>query len=750
MSTATNDTMMWLSRFAPAWLEPNPLAETSSVFRKGSRSKSRVGFDLNGNLSGAHGWVRDQVNTQENGKGPGRDFQTSQFWERCKDAFLRYRLPFILLMHLVAFGCIYLLAYLLRVDAANFSSEQIARLKATFAATVAVVALVKLGIFVRMGSHRGWYRHATFADLVNLAESAALGFVLLLGICLTGRYIVNHALATDWALRIALLFADIPLSVILLDFAGTILVLGGVRVSTRLYRERYAPIIEAHKGERTAEAVLVAMASNASLTIIRELREHRSLNMRVVGIVDPNPHLHDRMVGGVPVLGWVEDLPKLVKSRKIKAILAPIPAASATALRTLSEKTPADIRLLVVPGMDAVLSGNFAFQPRDVDIHDLLCREPVCLQAEPINLFLQGKTILVTGAAGSIGSEICRQTLAFRPRSLILLDHSENGLFEIERGLKRDFPDQTIVPVVANISDASRLRSVFAEHRPDVVFHAAAYKHVPMMESNPVEAIKNNVVGTKTLVDQAIESGVESFVLISTDKAVNPASVMGACKRLCEMYLQIAKEQAKDVRLVTVRFGNVLGSSGSVVPLFKEQIREGGPVTVTHPEMTRYFMTIPEASQLVLQAGAYGKGCEIFTLDMGQPIKILDLAKDLIKLSGMRNIDIAFTGLRPGEKLHEELYHDGAEHLPTPHPKIFAVKPQDRGLDRLRNEWSRLERVAGLAQKEAVALLEEFVPEYRPWPHSPSGGKNTDYGHCNGSAHYGGNLPRLPQPEPEN
>ena len=679
MNTASDNPLVWLKRLAPLW----------------TRSAAEPNFAF----TAARPWT---------------PVRRSSRWEACRDALLRFRLPIILILHVMAFMVIYALAHAIR-----FLPDAPPGMIETICITGPAIALLKLGIFVRMGSHRGWYRYATFADLVNLAEAATLAFIAVLALVLTARGAVSPEgepanLLSLFAMRLA----GVPVSVILLDYAGTILVLGGVRVSTRLYRERYAPIIAS--GDKPTEAVLVASASQAGSALVGQIRRQHHLRFKVLGILDSNPRLHGLNVGGVPVLGGMTDLAQLAKSKKIKKVLAPIPALSAQELRVLSEAgLEAGVKVQVVPDIEAVLNNDLMFQSRDVDIHDLLCRDPVRLETESIRRFLWGKRVLVTGAAGSIGSEICRQVLAFHPGELVLFDNSENGLFQIERELRQAHPGREITAIVGSIADEPRIQGVFARHRPQVVLHAAAYKHVPMMEANPGEAFKNNVIGTKIVVDEAIESGVESFVLISTDKAVNPSSVMGACKRLCELYLQASKEQARErgVRLVTVRFGNVLGSSGSVVPLFKQQIRDGGPVTVTHREMTRYFMTIPEASQLVLQAGAYGKGCEIFALDMGEPIRILDLAKDLIRLSGMRNIDIVFTGLRPGEKLHEELYHDDAEHLPTMHPKIFAVKPCKTGAEkRLNAEWDRLEQALHLPDPDIIALLEEFIPEYRAWP----------------------------------
>jgi FlaA1/EpsC-like NDP-sugar epimerase len=322
--------------------------------------------------------------------------------------------------------------------------------------------------------------------------------------------------------------------------------------------------------------------------------------------------------------------------------------------------------------------------------------------------------VLVTGAGGSIGSEICRQAMRFCPQRLLLVERAENCLFEIDRELRHTWVGADVRPVVADVCDAGRVGQIFADERPQVVFHCAAHKHVPMMEANPGEAVKNNVFGTRTLVDESIRCGVQAFVMISTDKAVKPTSVMGTTKCLAEMYVQALSEQA-DTRLVTVRFGNVLGSNGSVVPLFKEQIRNGGPVTVTHPEMTRYFMTIPEASQLVLQAGAQGRGGEIFVLDMGEPIKVLDLARDMIRLSGLeegREIEIVFTGLRPGEKLREELYDQDEEQAPTLHPKIFAVKRRPCAPDWLRDEIDDLARVVEGPAEDVIVALSRLVPAY--------------------------------------
>jgi FlaA1/EpsC-like NDP-sugar epimerase len=442
--------------------------------------------------------------------------------------------------------------------------------------------------------------------------------------------------------------------------------------------------------------------------------------MKVLGFLDEyGAKMRGRVLGGIPVLGTPDEVRQHAERRGVRTVLVPTPAVSPSVVRTLVEAcSGSDVGVQIIPGFDTLVSGCYELRPRDVDINDLLCREPVRLDDRSVASYIAGRTVLVTGAAGSIGSELCRQILAFEPRRLVLLDHSENGLFYAERELRERAGAIEVVAAVASITDGGRLRALLQEYRPEAVFHAAAHKHVPMMETNPGEAVKNNVLGTRTLVNEVVRAGVEVFVMISTDKAVNPTSVMGACKRAAEMYVQSLSRQTA-TRLVTVRFGNVLGSNGSVVPLFKEQIRRGGPVTVTHPDMTRYFMTIPEATQLVLQAGGLGRGGEIFVLDMGDPVRVLDMARDLIRLTGLtegegRDIQITFTGLRPGEKLYEELYDDDEQRLPTPHPKIFCAQHRPADGEEIARRLAHLKAVADGPAEAVLAALATLVPEYRP------------------------------------
>jgi FlaA1/EpsC-like NDP-sugar epimerase len=511
--------------------------------------------------------------------------------------------------------------------------------------------------------------------------------------------------------RCSLTGSAIPRSVILIDWAATFIVIGGIRASVRLVRENICQLVATKQPRRS----LVVGTGDASVALVRELHDLPRLGFKVVGILDSDRSLQGSYLAGLKVVGSPDQLPRIASEYRIETLLIPTPAVSPREVRSqVSACNRIGVKVQIVPGFDALLSGALTVRPRDVDIHDLLYRDPVQLDGETVGKFLRGRVILITGAAGSIGSELCRQVLAFQPGRLVLLDHCENGLFHLKRELDALASNAEVIPLIASIRDASRLRAAFGGCRPDVILHAAAHKHVPMMEANPGEAIKNNVFGTRTLVDEAVRAGVEAFVMISTDKAVRPTSVMGACKRLAEMYVQSLTQQCS-TRLVTVRFGNVLGSNGSVIPLFQEQIRRGEPLTVTHPEMTRYFMTIPEAAQLVLQAGTLGRGGEIFVLDMGEPVKILDLANDLIRLSGRseEEVEIVFTGLRPGEKLFEELYDGKEMQLRTPHPKIFRAQHHPCDPNRLVTQLEGLAAVVNSSAEEVIDALKGIVPEYR-------------------------------------
>ncbi|MBP7676266.1 MAG: polysaccharide biosynthesis protein, partial [Thermoanaerobaculia bacterium] len=442
---------------------------------------------------------------------------------------------------------------------------------------------------------------------------------------------------------------------------------------------RYERQATARERSRVArKAVLIVGAGRAGVLAIREIFGRGDLDIEVKGFIDDDSQKIGSTIQDVKVLGTAEDIPRLVRELEIDHVVITIAKGSRAEILRIVEicdKVPVKVR--IIPGLYDILQGRVSTNPiRDVDIEDLLGRDPVRLDAAGLRGFLGGRTVMVTGAGGSIGSELVRQVARYEPRKVLLVERAEPFLFQIEQEMKRHWAAIEVVPLIADVADRERMRRIFEEHRPQVVLHAAAHKHVPMMELNPGEAIKNNVVGTMALGEEAAAAGVETFVLISTDKAVNPTSVMGASKRMAELVVQCI-DARHETKFVAVRFGNVLGSTGSVIPIFKEQIRRGGPVTVTHAKMTRYFMTIPEAAQLVLQAGALGEGGEIFILDMGKPVKILDVARDMIRLSGLRpeeDIQIHITGLRPGEKLFEELGTTEDQVEKTRHPKIFVGK----------------------------------------------------------------------------
>jgi FlaA1/EpsC-like NDP-sugar epimerase len=507
--------------------------------------------------------------------------------------------------------------------------------------------------------------------------------------------------------------------VIMLDLLTTVMLLSGLRILIRLYHEEF---FAETKGP--ARRFLIIGAGNAGEALLRELARRKDVQYDVVGFVDDDSAKQGMSIHGITVLGSVDSLPAICQKHNIEEIAIALPSATHKQLRRVVQICQGTkIRFRTVPSITDIASGKLKVsQIRDVDINDLLGRDVVQLEIELIERFLKDKVIIVTGAGGSIGSEMARQVCGFSPRELVLLEQAENPLFFIDRELMMRFPDVTTKAVVCDITDKQRLEQVFGEYKPEVVIHAAAHKHVPLMETNPGEAVKNNVVGTMNMAEVSDATGVKNFVMISTDKAVNPTSVMGSSKRVAEMYIQDLNSTSK-TDFVTVRFGNVLGSNGSVVPIFKKQIAEGGPVTVTHPEMRRYFMTIPEASQLVLQAAAMGEGGEIFVLDMGEPVKIVDLATELITLSGFRpgeDVEITYTGARPGEKLFEELSIEGEDMLATKHPKIHIWKniPKDR--QTLQAEIHKLIEVAQTQEHEKIVeVIKQLIPEYM-------GNKNSD------------------------
>ena len=462
--------------------------------------------------------------------------------------------------------------------------------------------------------------------------------------------------------------------------------IGGVRLSMRVFREFFvdSSVME------NAKPTLIVGAGAAGTLLVRQMLMHPAMRMDPIAFVDDDPEKLRKDIYGVRILGAIKDIERIVDTMGITKVVIAMPSLPIKKLNEVydvARKTGAEC--VILPNIDDVMSGNLHVQQlRNVEIEDLLGRDPVHLDQTMIEKQLRGKKILVTGAGGSIGSEICRQVAKFKPKEIVILGHGENSIYQLNMELVGKYSQHfTITPVIADVQDRKRIFEVMDKYKPDVVYHAAAHKHVPLMELNPREAVKNNILGTRNVAEAASHARVKAFVMVSTDKAVNPPNIMGATKRLCEMIVQDMATRSEYTKFVAVRFGNVLGSRGSVIPLFKKQIAEGGPITVTHPDIVRYFMTIPEAAQLVIQAGALARGGEIFVLDMGQPVKIVDLAKNLIRLSGYDegDIEIKFTGLRPGEKMYEELLNEGEVNPKQVFPKIHIGIADNSKINRVYN-----------------------------------------------------------------
>ncbi len=549
-------------------------------------------------------------------------------------------------------------------------------------ALIPAVVAVQLVALAGCGVHAFIWRYVGLAEVRAFVQAALLSGVVLIAM----RLFLPTSL---WMLRA-------PLSVIVIHSALGFSAVLGLRVLRRSLWERSRSQARAARHSNGAqEKALLVGAGQAGVLVMKEILGRGDLELAVEGFVDDDPVKAGAVIQGRRVLGTTADLPRLVTELGIRRVIITVANLARPDLRRIveiCERIP--VKVQIIPGLYEILGGQVEVSRfRDVEIEDLLGREPVQLDETVVRQMIAGRAVMVTGAGGSIGSEMCRQLARFGPGSLLLVERAESALFDIHRELRESHPALVVAPLVADVGEAERMRAIMASYRPEVVFHAAAHKHVPLMETNPGEAVKNNVLATRTLGELAAEHGVDVFVMISTDKAVRPTSVMGASKRLAELVVQDL-DARYDTRFVAVRFGNVMGSAGSVIPIFREQIRRGGPVTVTHPDMVRYFMTIPEASQLVMQAAAMGEGGEIFVLDMGEPVRILDMATSMIRLYGLKpdeDVDIVFTGLRPGEKLFEELEFDGEHMERTRHPKIYIGKlggyPPERvaaGLERLR------------------------------------------------------------------
>ena len=561
-----------------------------------------------------------------------------------------------------------------------------------------VALLVKLPVYYFFGLYRRLWIYASTGELRLITTAVTTASVLTSGVMLV-------------LISLGLVLPGMPRSALGIDWLLSLILIGGSRFALRVLAEQ-----NTSSPNGKTRNVLIVGAGDAGALVVRELQKSSQLNLSPVGFLDDDQAKQDQEIYGVRVIGKLADLDSVLEKHHVDEVIIAIPTAPGRVVRMITEGCRThNIPSRTMPGIYELIGGKVnVSRLREVEISDLLRREPARIDDALVGTSLSSKRVLVTGAGGSIGREICRQVARWNPEELVILGHGENSIFETLLELQEDFPSLALNPVIADIRDMQRIQKIFKLNRPDVVFHAAAHKHVPLMEFNPEEAITNNVIGTRNVVQVSIDSDVERFVLISTDKAVKPINVYGATKRLAEMIVIDAAQRTNRVFTV-VRFGNVLGSRGSVIPIFKSQIARGGPILVTHPEMERYFMIIPEAVHLVLQAAAMGQGGEAFILNMGEQVRILDLAEDLIRLSGLepeRDIEIVFTGVRSGEKLSEDLWEQGTNFQPTSHKEIFRSK-EDEVINRelLTKAIDQLDRLAKTGDVEAItSLLDEIVP----------------------------------------
>mgnify|MGYP001179522010 FL=1 len=586
-------------------------------------------------------------------------------------------------------------SYLLRFD---FTLRQ--DFRDTLPYVFSLFVFLNLCSFYLFKMYKRIWQYASVGDLFAIVKGA------LVGTC--ASFLAHHEFIHYYYAEITVPRSIYPLTLII-----SFITVGGSRIIWRLLRDSYGRLTPHHR------RALIIGAGEAGVMVVKELRRAGSVQYPVA-FVDDNIQKQDYEVMGIPVAGTREEIPNVVKKYKIDEIIVAIPTASHAEISNIIKRCKeTGCQIKIVPRMNDLINGNITVNMiRDVSVEDLLGREPVKVDMDEITSYVKNQVVLITGAGGSIGSEICRQVAAVKPKRLLILGHGENSIYEIEMELRKSYPSLELVPIIADVQAIERIEQVFRQYRPQVVFHAAAHKHVPLMEANPHEAIKNNVFGTRNVAECAHAFGTKRFVLISTDKAVNPTSVMGATKRIAEMILQNINAKSSTI-FTAVRFGNVLGSRGSVIPVFKKQISEGGPVTVTHPEMIRYFMTIPEAVQLVIQAGSLATGGEVFILDMGQPVKIAELANDLIRLSGLepgKDIQIAYTGLRPGEKLFEEILTSEEGASATKHDRIFVSKQPVVSNDILQGKLKEFEKQTLQEPgdpKVIKRMLKHLVPTYK-------------------------------------
>ena len=617
---------------------------------------------------------------------------------------------FMVFGDIVLFTASVVVSYLIRFD-----FELSASMVGQILTCLPYLIVAKVLIFYLFGAYRGMWRYSSLIDAWRLFKATVFSSMFII----TAGFFIHR-------------FQGYSRGVLVIDGILTFLLTGGYRLLIRvMYNHGYLEKIGSSSDDKEKvkeKRVVLIGAGDAGEKTYREIRDNPKLGYRVVAFIDDDPRKKGYLIHGVPVVGPIVELPNFVKELDVQEILITMPSATGAQMRRIVDACKETLLpYKTLPGLGEIIDGKISIKAlRDVSYNDLLGREEVRLDSEAIRGYLRGKCVFVTGAGGSIGSELCRQIIKFNPGNLILVDCSEANLYAIQMELEHKLKFRNFVPVLANVQYTGSINTIVETHRPDVIVHAAAKKHVPLMEENPWEAVFNNVIGTWNVMEAAVNHEVKRFILVSTDKAVRPTNVMGATKRVCELLMLTYQGQNETV-MMSVRFGNVVGSSGSVIPLFREQIAYGGPVTVTHPEVTRYFMTIPEATQLILQAGALGEGGEIFVLKMGTPVKIAQMARDLIRLSGKepdKDVEIVFTGLRPGEKLYEELITEGEGIVATKHEKIMVLRPEG-GLNGFEDKLAfRAWLLKGIQDLKEAAferdgerirkVLKALVPEYEP------------------------------------
>lgn len=607
----------------------------------------------------------------------------------------RLRQLLLILLDIAAIHLAFFLAFYIRFEGQVFSSVSAQNFFGVYLQQALAITLIKLAVFAAFRMYNSLWRYASIEELIQ---------VVMAGFFATAATVLYLHLSE----------AFLPRSIYIITMMLDVALIGGIRFSYRSLRTvRDIGILgrNAHN-----KRILIIGAGEAGAQIIRELKTNDSLHSTPVALIDDDHGKKGRMINGVPVIGGQDQIALAVVEKKIDRVILAMPSATRSQVKTIVDIcSPLKVELKIVPGVGELIDGKIHVNAiRDVEIDDLLGRDPVKLDIDSINHEIKGKRILVTGGGGSIGSEICRQVAKLRPEALMVVDIYENAAYDLEQELKRKHPELRLIVRIASVRERSAIFEIVRDFKPQIIYHAAAHKHVPLMETAPREAMKNNILGTWNTMQAARKAGAEKFVQISTDKAVNPTNVMGATKRVCEMMAQCIN-QVSPTEYVAVRFGNVLGSNGSVIPLFKKQIAAGGPVTVTHPDIIRYFMTIPEACRLVIQAGAIAEGGEIFILDMGEPVRIVDLARNLIRLSGFepdQDIIIKYTGLRPGEKLYEELLLDTDTAVSTRIEKIFVEKTDGHDYRSMLRALKNLRTAINQGDEQAVSVLKAMVPEF--------------------------------------